>query len=61
MPITADYAVWRVKVAGAGRVMVPAKFTTEHLDQLPTAERKRWLKVARRRYLARSRRKAAKQ
>jgi hypothetical protein len=50
-PITANYAVWLVRRGGSPSV-VPADFTTAHLDQLPLFERQRWLKASRRRYLA---------
>jgi hypothetical protein len=57
-PMTADYAVWLVRRGGSPAV-VPAHFTTAHLDQLPLAERQRWLKTSRRRYLAAKRKRRA--
>jgi len=50
-PITADYAVWLVR-RGIRPAVVPARFTTAHLDQLPPKERQRWLRTERRRFLA---------
>jgi hypothetical protein len=57
-PITADYAVWLVRRGGSPAV-VPANFTTAHLDQLSLFERQRWLKASRRRYLAAKRKRRA--
>lgn len=59
-PITAEYAVWLVTVKGLRPAVVPGTFTEGHLDRLPPDERKRWLRVARRRYLARRRTKGQK-
>lgn len=50
-PITADYAVWLVTVKKLRPAVVPANFTRRHLNQLPLDEQKRWVRVARRRYL----------
>lgn len=57
LPISADYAVWLVVAKGLRPAVVPEKFSTDHLDMLPLAERQRWLKTARRRHLARRRQK----
>jgi hypothetical protein len=51
--LTADYCIWLVNVKGLRPAYVPLRFSTRHLDQLPLDERRRWLKTARRRYLAR--------
>ncbi len=56
LPITADYAVWLVTVKKLRPAVVPASFTTDHLDKLPIDERQRWLRTSRRRYLAKQRR-----
>lgn len=53
--ISADYAVWLVTVKRLRPAIVPVTFTTDHLDKLPSDERKRWLRVSRRRYLAKKR------
>lgn len=58
-PITADYAVWLIILRGLRPAVVPADFTNMHLDLLPPDERKRWLRVSRRRYLAAKRLKVA--
>jgi hypothetical protein len=46
-PITADYAVWLITVKHLRPAMVPSDFTTDHLEKIPPAERKRWLRVSR--------------
>ena len=56
-PISVDYALWWVNRGGHPAV-VPGHFTTDHLDQLPEGERKRWLQTARRRYNAKKRKAA---
>lgn len=56
--MSADYAVWLVTVRGLRPAVVPADFTSMHLELLPADERKRWLRVSRRRYLKQKRRAA---